>query len=114
MREKIYSNIIFIINIIICTINLKYFPKWMYILMDAYRLCAIYLLSIRLLLKILLTRICTSFTASTTSRFSTFKYVFPSCDFVETVPLTSTLASPKRAWNVPFPLAGNIINTPEL
>lgn len=76
--------------------------------------CAICLLSIRLLLKILLTRICRFFTASTTSRFSTFKYVLSSCDFVEIVPLTSALASPKRAWNVPFPLAGKIINTPEL
>lgn len=82
--------------------------------MNTYRLCAIYLLSIRLLLKILLTRICKSFTASTTSRLSTFIYVFPSRDFVEIVPLTSALASPKRAWNVPFPLAGKIINMPEL
>lgn len=76
--------------------------------------CAIYLLSIRLFLKILLTRICTSFTPSITSRLSTFKYVFPSRDFVDTVPLTRAVASPKRAWNVPFPLAGKIINTPEL
>lgn len=73
-----------------------------------------HLLSIRLLLKILLTRICTSFTPSTTSRLSTFKYVFSSRNSVEIVPLTSALASPKRAWNVPFPLAGKIINTPEL
>ena len=72
------------------------------------------LLSIRLLLKILLTRICKFFTPSTTSRLSTFKYVLFSRNFVEIVPLTSTLASPKRAWNVPFPLAGKIINTPEL